>query len=106
MYRKIYEQLKQWKEKSKGETTLLIEGARRVGKSYIVNKFAKAEYRSAIIIDFNNASQELKDLFWHFLDKLPEFFMRLSVLTGVRLYERESLIVFDEVQMFPQARQH
>ena len=104
MYRKIYQQLLDWKRNSQGHTSLLIEGARRVGKSYIVNEFGRKEYRSFVVIDFNQAGPAIRELFQHYLDNLPEFFLRLPILTGVPLYERESLIVFDEVQMFPRAR--
>lgn len=104
MKRKIYDNLLQWKTSSAGKTALLIDGARRVGKSYIVEQFAKAEYKTYIVIDFYRASQEVKDLFIHYLNDLDAFFMYLSALYNVKLHERESLIVFDEVQMFPRAR--
>lgn len=104
MKRKIYDDLLQWKTSSAGKTALLIDGARRVGKSYIVEQFAKAEYKTYIVIDFYRASQEVKDLFTHYLNDLDAFFMYLSVLYNVKLHERKSLIVFDEVQMFPRAR--
>lgn len=104
MKRKIYQQLLQWKEKSSGKTALLIDGARRVGKSYIVEEFAKKEYDSYILIDFNSASKDITDLFEHYLNDLDTFFMYLSGYYNVKLYERKSIIVFDEVQLFPRAR--
>lgn len=76
MRRKIYDKLTEWK-KNNGESALLIKGARRVGKSYIVEQFAKAEYKSYILIDFNQASNEVKDLFEHFLTDLDTFFLYL-----------------------------
>lgn len=104
MKRKIYQQLLAWKAKSQGDTALMIEGARRVGKSYIVEEFAKNEYESYIFIDFNNTTRQIMDLFKEYLHELDTFFMYLSLYTGVRLKERHSLIVFDEVQRFPIAR--
>lgn len=103
--RKIYEELLAWKQKSNGKTALLIDGARRVGKSYIVGFFAKQEYKSHIIIDFGNAPQDVLDLFMHESADLDLFFAKLSVLYSTALYRRDSLIVFDEVQQFPRARQ-
>lgn len=93
-----------WKAESAGETALLIEGPRRVGKSTIVRLFAQNEYRSHIIIDFANASTQEKRLFNDISD-LDYFFTRLKLLRGVSLYERESVIIFDEVQQYPVARQ-
>ena len=104
MRRKIYEKLLEWKEKRKGESALLIEGARRVGKSYIVEEFAKREYRSYILIDFNIASDDIKNLFDNYLDNLDMLFMYLCNYTGKKLYPRESLVIFDEVQFCPRAR--
>lgn len=103
--RKIYERLKYWKQNSFGETALLIEGARRVGKSFIVSEFAKNEYKSHIIIDFGNVSKEIKDLFQFESTNLDLFFVKLSVYYSTKLFKRESLIVFDEIQQFPLARQ-
>lgn len=103
MRRKVYEQLLNWK-KQNGESALLVQGARRVGKSYSVEEFAKKEYRSYILIDFNKANQQVKDLFVYDIDSMDTFFMKLTALYGVKLYERESLIIFDEVQLFPKAR--
>ena len=95
--------MQKWKEEN-GRTALLIDGARRVGKSYIAQEFAKKEYKSYILIDFNRAPAEITDLFVHYLNDLTMFFLYLSNFYGVKLYERESLIIFDEVQLFPKAR--
>ena len=103
--RKIYDELLDWKRKSNGQTALLIDGARRVGKSYIAELFAKQEYKSHIIIDFGNAPQDVLDLFIHESSDLDLFFAKLSAFYATVLYKRESLIVFDEVQQFPRARQ-
>jgi len=102
--RKIYEHFLTWKEES-GKSALLVEGARRVGKSTIVENFAKKEYRSYILIDFSVASEEIKTLFTKYISNLNDFFFFLTSITGTSLYERESLIIFDEVQLFPLARQ-
>lgn len=104
MRRKIYQDLLSWKEKSQGRTALLIEGARRIGKSYIVGLFAKNEYKSHIIIDFNDMDAELRSIFEQYLPHRDEFFLRLSLYYGVKLYERDSCIVFDEIQLYPKAR--
>lgn len=104
MKRKIYTTLLDWKERRAGKTALLIDGARRVGKSYIVEAFAKKEYRSYIFIDFFTASQDVKDLFENYLHDLDTFFLFLSNYYQVKLYPRETLIIFDEVQEFPRAR--
>lgn len=102
--RKIYTELLKWKEEEAGRTALLIDGARRVGKSYIVENFAKQEYKSYIIIDFNRVNQEVTELFENYLNDLDLFFMYLSNYYNVKLYERDTLIIFDEVQLFPRAR--
>ena len=104
MKRKIYNKLLEWKRESNGEYALLIDGARRVGKSYIVRQFAEKEYRSCVILDFNLVSKSIKDLFENDLDNLDRFFMYLSNYTGKTLYTRDTLIVFDEVQQYPKAR--
>lgn len=104
MKRKIYTTLLDWEERRAGKTALLIDGARRVGKSYIVEAFAKKEYRSYILIDFFTASQDVKDLFENYLHDLDTFFLFLSNYYQVKLYPRETLIIFDEVQEFPRAR--
>ena len=104
MKRKIYNKLLEWKQESNGEYALLIDGARRVGKSYIVRQFAEKEYRSCVILDFNLVSKSIKALFENDLDNLDRFFMYLSNYTGKTLYTRDTLIVFDEVQQYPKAR--
>ncbi len=95
--------MKQWKAEG-GKTALLIDGARRVGKSYIAEEFGRLEYRSFILIDFNRADADVRELFDRHLHDLDVLFLYLSSLYNVKLYERESLIIFDEVQMFPRAR--
>lgn len=102
--RKIYDRLLQWKEESQGRTALMIEGARRVGKSTVAETFGKNEYDSYILIDFSIASQTVKDLFYDLSD-LNFFFLQLQLLYRTDLIERRSLIIFDEVQLFPMARQ-
>ena len=104
MERKIYEVLTGWKRDGAGKTALLIDGARRVGKSYIVEKFAREAYKSYILIDFNRVSDQVKELFFHYLEDLDTLFLYLSSYYNVKLYKRESLIIFDEVQLFPRAR--
>ena len=104
MKRKIYDQLLKWKHEHQGRTALLIEGARRIGKSYIVEEFARHEYKSYILVDFNDMDDSLREIFDHYLSQRDDFFMRLSLYFGVRLYERDSLIIFDEVQQYPRAR--
>ena len=104
MRRKIYDKMVQWKKESAGRTALLIDGARRVGKSYISEEFAKKNYKSYILIDFNRAGNEVKDLFNNNLNDLDSFFMYLSAIYGVALYEHDSLIILDEIQLFPRAR--
>lgn len=102
--RKIYERLLQWKSESQGKTALLIEGARRVGKSTVVEEFGKKEYVSYIMVDFSTTSQTVKDLF-NDLSDLNYLFLQLQLLYRTDLTERKSLIVFDEVQLCPPARQ-
>lgn len=104
MKRKIYSQLLDWKRNSRGRSALLIEGARRIGKSYIAEEFAKNEYESYLLVDFNSAPKEVKDLFENYLTDLDTFFLFLSNFYGKRLYPGKSLIILDEVQMFPRAR--
>lgn len=103
--RKIYDDLVRWKNESNGSTALLIDGARRVGKSFVARQFGENEYKSYIIIDFAVATHEIKDLFIYNTDDLNLFFQKLSLYYAVTLYDRESLIVFDEVGQFPPARQ-
>ncbi len=102
--RKIYEKMLRWKQESDGQTALLIKGARRIGKSTIVEEFARREYKSCIIIDFSIADEAVKELFSHISD-LNYFFLRIQSLFNVSLHERKSVIVFDEVQLYPPARQ-
>ena len=102
--RKAYDRMLQWKQESNGERALLVEGPRRVGKSTVVKLFAEKEYRTKIIIDFSKASKAEKALFDDLSD-MDFFFSRLKILKGIELYERQSVIVFDEVQKFPIARQ-
>ncbi|MBR5825377.1 MAG: ATP-binding protein [Paludibacteraceae bacterium] len=104
MKRKIYNELLKWKQEEKGRVAILIDGARRVGKSYIVKEFAKNEYKSFIFIDFNSAPKDVFALFDNYLSDLDVLFMYLQNIMGVKLYERETLIVFDEVQLCPRAR--
>ena len=103
--RKTYNRLIEWKNKSRGRTAMLIEGARRIGKSTIVEEFAKSNYKSYVLIDFSIASDRIKDIFENTLSNLDTFFMLISFETGVPLYQRESLIIFDEVQKYPKARE-
>ena len=102
--RKIYDQILNWKRESDGKAALMIEGARRVGKSTIIEEFVKNEYKSSIIISFEKADQTILDLFNNLQD-LDSFFLYLQQYYGIKLYERNSAIVFDEVQLFPRARQ-
>ena len=104
MKRKIYEQLLRWKNESAPDAALLIEGARRVGKSWIVEEFAKREYHSFVLIDFNKVSKAVIGIFENDLEDLEVFFRKLSEYYGVRLYEGDTLFIFDEVQEFPRAR--
>lgn len=102
--RKAYDQLLEWKKKYSDKYAALLEGARRVGKSTIAETFAQNEYKSYILIDFSKATDNMRNCFED-IGNLNIFFLRLQAETGVTLYERESLIIFDEVQLFPKARQ-
>lgn len=102
--RKIYDKILQWKRENNGKSALLIEGARRIGKSTIVEEFAKREYKSYIIIDFNKTTEEVKKLFDNLMD-LDYIFLYLQALYKTKLEERNSVIIFDEVQKCPNARQ-
>ena len=102
--RKIYDTILEWKEKRSEKYALLIKGARRVGKSTIAEEFAKNEFKSYILIDFAHTSKEIIGLFDDMYN-LDFFFLQLQQFTGIRLYEKESVIIFDEVQLFPKARQ-
>lgn len=102
--RKIYEKMLDWKKDSDGRSALLIEGARRIGKSTVVEEFGKNEYESYILIDFSKASKEVRDLFEDVSD-LNYLFLQLQLRYRKDLHERKSLIIFDEVQLCPKARQ-
>ncbi|MDE5976079.1 MAG: AAA family ATPase [Muribaculaceae bacterium] len=102
--RKLYDRLLEWKQTQNGRTAILIEGARRVGKSTLVEQFAKNEYDSYILIDFNEASEEVKSIFNNLMNK-DYIFLQLQALYNVVLKERKSVIIFDEVQKCPMARQ-
>ena len=105
LYRKAYDKLKKWKLESNGASAILIEGARRVGKSYLARNFAEKEYQSHIYIDFSDVRKEVIDVFENESYDLDLFFLKIQAFYGVHLKERESCIIFDEVQMFPKARQ-
>lgn len=105
MKRKIYNSLLRWKNEENGKVALLIEGARRVGKSFIVEEFAKNEYKSYILVDFAHISKSMKEVFDEYLNETDTFLLFLQNVAGVQLYERKSLIIFDEVQKYPMARQ-
>ena len=102
--RKVYRKLLEWKEKYADQYAVLLEGARRVGKSTIAEHFAQNEYKSYILIDFSKTTDTIRDCFDD-IGNLNLFFLRLQAETGVTLYEHESLLIFDEVQLFPKARQ-
>ena len=102
--RKAYDTLLKWKHESAGKTALLIEGARRVGKSTLARTFGETEYKSCLVIDFFQAPAEVKQYFEDYRTDFDSLFLYLSVFYNVKLYEHETLIVFDEVQMYPQAR--
>ena len=102
--RKIYDEMVEWKVNRSNRYALLIKGARRVGKSTIVEEFARREFKSYILIDFAHTSKEIIELFDDTYN-LDFFFLQLQQLTGVRLYENDSVIIFDEVQLLPKARQ-
>jgi len=102
--RKAYKKLLEWKKNYSSEYAAMLEGARRVGKSTIAETFAKNEYKSHILIDFSKAAANIIECF-NDIGNLNVFFLRLQAETGTTLYEHESLIIFDEVQLFPKARQ-
>ena len=103
--RRAYDKLLQWKRESQGARAVLIEGARRVGKSTLVEEFARHEYAASLVIDFSTVSDEVKGLFVQYRDDIDSFFMYLQAYMGVSLPRRESVVVFDEVQRFPPARE-
>lgn len=103
--RKAYQKLLDWKNESNGRSALLINGMRRVGKSHLVRLFGKNEYRSCLMVDFSIPNPEVIDIFYRNSYDLDIFFEKLSMFYGVRLYARDTLVIFDEVQMYPLARQ-
>lgn len=103
--RKAYNELLRWKKESNGASAILIEGARRVGKSHLAQTFAKREYDSHIYIDFSDVRKEILDVFENESYDLDLFFLKLEAFYGVKLKKRGSCIIFDEVQMYPRARQ-
>lgn len=103
--RKAYEKLLNRKKRSNGKTALLIDGARRVGKSFIAKEFAKNEYKTFILINFSRITEGVKKIFYEDSMDLDLFFNELSVIFSTKLYTRESLIIFDEIQLFPKARE-
>ncbi len=105
MRRKFYDTLLDWKKNRAGKFALLIDGARRVGKSWIAEEFAKTEYKSYLTIDFSKASRNIRTIFEENLHDLDTFFVLLEAETGVRLIKGDALLVFDEVQQFPRARE-
>lgn len=105
MRRKIYRQLLEWKEKDNGSCALLLDGARRVGKSYIAEEFGKNEYKSYLLIDFAHLQHEVREIFENDMTDLDLFFNKLSAYYRITLYRKNSLIIFDEVQRFPVARE-
>lgn len=102
--RKIYDRILEWKQTCDGKKALLIEGARRIGKSTVAEEIGKNEYKSYVNIDFNRASKKILDSFDD-MTNLDIFFQTISLEYNVRLYQRESLIIFDEIQKFPKARE-
>ena len=102
--RKVYNKLLAWKKECSGAKALMIEGARRIGKSTLAEKFGKENYKSYIIIDFNKASKKIKDNFENLLN-LDLFFQTISLEYNTKLFNRNSLIIFDEIQKFPRARE-
>ena len=102
--RKIYSKLLEWKEEANGSKAILIEGARRIGKSTVCEEFAKKEYDNYILIDFAKKDKEVEQYFASYLNDLDTFFMMLQAHFGKKLKQRDAVIIFDEVQMYPQAR--
>ena len=105
MERKVYSRLLEWKEKDAGSCALLLDGARRVGKSYIAEQFGKNEYQSYLLIDFAHLQREVKEIFENDTNDFDLFFNKLSAYYRKQLYSRNSLIIFDEVQRYPKARE-
>lgn len=105
LHRKVYSKLVEWKDTMKGATAIRLDGARRVGKSTIVREFAKNEYKSYLYIDFSNVTEQIKDILTNNTMDLDLLFNKLSRVYGVTLYRRKSIVIFDEIQLFPFARQ-
>ena len=103
--RKIYQRLLEWKEECHGTKALLVEGARRIGKSTICEEFGKNEYETYLLIDFAKQNKDVEEYFNRYLNDMDTFFMMLSTHFGVRFVQRKTLIIFDEVQRFPRARE-
>lgn len=102
--RKVYDKLLEWKKNYSENYAVMLEGARRVGKSTIAKNFAENEYKSYIMLDFSKTSENIRDIFDD-IGNPDMFFLRLQAETGITLYEHESIIIFDEVQLYPKARQ-
>ena len=105
MKRKIYQQLLDWKAHDSKKVAILIDGARRVGKSWLAEEFGKNEYESYLLIDFRLAGPEVREMFEAQLDRLDDFFFNLSAYYNVKLVKGKSLLIFDEIQFFPRARE-
>jgi len=105
MKRKIYDKMLEWRTQYANNYALMLDGPRRVGKSWLAEEFAKAEYKAYVLIDFSKVKRDVKDLFLEYLDDLDTFFMLLETKLKVKLPQKESLIIFDEVQCFPRARE-
>ena len=105
MERKVYNRLLEWKEKDAGSCALLLDGARRVGKSYIAEQFGKNEYQSYLLIDFAHLQREVKEIFENDTNDFDLFFNKLSAHYRKQLYSRNSPIIFDEVQRYLKARE-
>lgn len=103
--RKAYAKLLQWKELAAGTSAVLLEGARRIGKSTIVEEFAKNEYDDYMILDFARENRDVQNLFIDDMDDLDSFFRNLFLLKGRDLKGKNCVLIFDEVQLFPKARQ-
>lgn len=103
--RKLYQKILEWKNESNGSSALLIDGARRVGKSFLCKQFGENEYKSYILIDFANISKDVLDVFENESVDLDMFYAKIAAYYSTQLYKRESLIIFDEVQRYPKARQ-
>ena len=105
MRRSIYEKMREWKASGNGRTALMLDGARRVGKSWIAEEFARREYGQYLLIDFANVSKKVKTYFNEELVDLDRFFMLLFAAYHVDMLPHGSLLIFDEVQRFPRARE-